>query len=64
MHDETPLFTAAKYGYKAVVKLLIGGGAELEAKDKYGETPLIWAAMSGKKEIVKLLLQYGTGTRE
>jgi ankyrin repeat protein len=45
-------------GYKAVVKLLLEKGAELESKDNtYGWTPLSWATASGYEAMVKLLLE-------
>ncbi len=55
-----PLSWAAKKGHKAVVKLLLEKGAELESKDKRGWTPLSWAAKKGHEAVVKLLLEKGT----
>jgi hypothetical protein len=39
----TPILTAATNGYRAVVKLMLEMGAELESKDEDGRTPLWWA---------------------
>ena len=41
-----------------MVKLLLGGGAELDKDDWDCETALSRAAASGQDEIVKLLLDY------
>jgi ankyrin repeat protein len=50
-----------KEGYKAVVKLLVEKGADLESKDpEYGRTLLSWAAEIGHEAVVKLLLEKGT----
>ena len=37
---QTPLLWAARYGHKAVAKLLLENDADLESKDEYGQTPL------------------------
>jgi ankyrin repeat protein len=51
---------AAKNGHKAVVKLLVEKGADLESKDKdFRWTPLLWAAARGHEAVVKLLLEKG-----
>ena len=58
--DRTPLLWAAENGYKAVVKLLLEKGAELEAKDSfYSRTPLLYAAENGYEAVVKLLVEKG-----
>ncbi len=45
--------------YARVVRLLLGHGATLEARDESGQTPLIAAARHGETEVVKLLLKKG-----
>jgi ankyrin repeat protein len=51
---------AAESGHKAVVKLLLEKGADMESKDaEYGQTPLSWAAESGHEAVIKLLLGEG-----
>ncbi len=42
-----------------VVCLLLGHGADVEVKDKYGETALQVAAEEEHDEVVKLLREYG-----
>ena len=49
----TPLSLAAEYGHKAVVKLLVEKGADVESKSRYGRTPLWWAAGNGHEAVVK-----------
>jgi len=44
---------------KVMVELLIGSGADVNAKDNEGITTLHWAVVSGQKEIVKILLEKG-----
>ena len=48
---------ASEGGRTEVVKLLIGKGAAVDAKDKNGRTALTWA--SGRTEVAKLLLGKG-----
>ena len=54
-HGLTPLHVAAIEGHKAILKLLIAKGAEVNAKDKRGRTPLVYA----KGEIANLLRKHG-----
>ena len=46
---------AADNGHEAIVPLLLEGGADREAKDKYGETALDDARKKGHDGIVRLL---------
>ena len=60
IHKNKPsLPRAAANGNKAVVKLLLEKGAELEAKDGYSRTPLSCAVANGHEAVVKLLLEKG-----
>ncbi|PTB62131.1 purine and uridine phosphorylase [Trichoderma citrinoviride] len=44
----TDLIIASHFGHRAVVKLLVDKGADLEAQDRwYGRTPLLWASENG-----------------
>jgi hypothetical protein len=46
-------------GMRAVIKLLLENGANLESKDNSGLTPLSLAALFGHEAVVKLLLENG-----
>ncbi|XP_078133840.1 60 kDa lysophospholipase isoform X2 [Sander vitreus] len=55
----TPLHVAACEGNHKVVEYLLGLGASVYAKDRYGDTPLSNAVHFRKKEVVKLLRKTG-----
>ncbi|XP_035275595.1 60 kDa lysophospholipase isoform X3 [Anguilla rostrata] len=55
----TPLHIAACEGHLAVVQYLLGKGATVYARDRYGATPLRNAVRFRHKDIVKLLRQTG-----
>jgi ankyrin repeat protein len=60
MYGRTALTWAAKFGHKAIVKLLLGTGkVDAESIGENGRTPLSWAARYGHKAVVKLLLDTG-----
>jgi ankyrin repeat protein len=52
---ETALYRSAWYGYLAVTKLLLEGGADPTLRTKSGRTALDWARENGKSEVVALL---------
>ncbi|RYP81628.1 hypothetical protein DL770_005836 [Monosporascus sp. CRB-9-2] len=56
---QTPLSWAAMKGHKGIAQMLLGKGAEADAKGNKGQTPLWWATRNGYKEIVQLLLDSG-----
>ncbi|KAL1895475.1 hypothetical protein Sste5346_005283 [Sporothrix stenoceras] len=58
-YGQTPLWRAATFGYKAIVKLLLEKGADIDSKDNCGQTPLSWVAERGREAVVKLLLENG-----
>ena len=53
------IHTAAQMGQIEAVKQHLAGGADVNAKDKYGGTPLHLSATFGHKEIVELLITKG-----
>ncbi len=59
----TPLHWAARTDQIGIVKLLIGGGAQPNAADRYGITPLALAAMNGSAPVIGVLLEAGADAR-
>ncbi|XP_067847820.1 60 kDa lysophospholipase isoform X2 [Heptranchias perlo] len=55
----TPLHVAACEGHLPVVQYLLGHGATVYAKDRYGDTPLKNAVRFRHTEVIKLLRQTG-----
>jgi hypothetical protein len=55
-HRRTPLSWAAQNGHEAVVRLLLGGGADPTRADNSGVTPLSWATQGRHEVIAQLLL--------
>jgi ankyrin repeat protein len=53
----TPLTLASKRGHKAVAKLLLEKGADMNTADRNGWMPLHWASKHGHIECIKLLLE-------
>jgi ankyrin repeat protein len=56
---ESPLIAAASLGAKNAAKVLIEGGAELEATSIYGSRALHWAAWTGMPTTVERLVAGG-----
>ena len=56
--DGTPLMLASARGYMDIVKLLIGKGANVNAK-KQEDTPLVMASARGHIDIAKFLIEKG-----
>ncbi len=56
---DTVLHSAAIYGRKDVVELLLAAKADVNARNNDGVTPLAWAAQEGYKEVAELLLAKG-----
>ncbi len=55
----TLLHVAANHGYEDIVGMLIGWGAEINARAHGGITPLHFAAAGGHTGVIRLLLQAG-----
>ncbi|GLT45484.1 hypothetical protein SLA2020_193130 [Shorea laevis] len=51
----TPLHIAASEGLYLEVKLLLGAGASVLSKDRWGNTPLSEARLGGNKNLIELL---------
>ena len=60
-HDCTALMYAAGGNTSAaVLEVLLGAGAELEARDENGSTPLMWAASNSEsQEVIGSLISAG-----
>ena len=48
---------ASANGFLEIVKLLIEGGAPVNAQNKSKNTPLHWAALNGRCEVIEFLIQ-------
>ncbi|MCZ0931742.1 MAG: ankyrin repeat domain-containing protein [Oligoflexia bacterium] len=57
------MLTASQYGDTGVVKRLLAGGANIEARTQNGETPLILAGRYGHADTVQLLLDKGADVK-
>nr|GMC62447.1 potassium channel SKOR-like [Ipomoea batatas] len=51
----TPLHIAASQGLYSMAKLLLGAGASVFSKDRWGNTPVDGARASGNKQLIQLL---------
>ncbi|KAL7795561.1 ankyrin repeat-containing domain protein [Trichoderma afarasin] len=58
-HGQTPLLWAAMKGHEAIVRLLLGAGAQVNSVGRYRLTSLSWAARNGHETVAKLLLDAG-----
>jgi ankyrin repeat protein len=56
---ETPLHRAAAYGTERAIDLLLGAGADRQAKDMNGDTPLSWASWHLRPAAILRKLCYG-----
>ena len=55
----TPLHTAAQAGQLEVVRLLVAGGADVDAGDNENTTPLAVAAIGGHLDVIEFLIAQG-----
>ena len=59
LEGPTPLHWAARRGDVAMIKVLLGAGADVCIQDEQGETPLHWAASAGQAEAINELVAAG-----
>jgi ankyrin repeat protein len=57
MHGMTPLMSACAGGHPAVVKYLIGQGADVDGHND-SDSALMWAIQSGNADTVKVLIEH------
>ena len=57
--DLTSLMHAAKQGHTDTVRALLDGGADVDARNKYGYTALMFGAINGSTNSVRALLAGG-----
>lgn len=55
----SPLFAAVPFGYPAVVKALLAGGADIRERDGDGLTALDWAVVTHRPEVERVLIEAG-----
>jgi uncharacterized protein len=55
----TPLLEAARRGYSEMAQELIGGGADVNAKDPYGVTALMFSLIAGSTGTASMLIEKG-----
>lgn len=63
-HSSTPLIIAARIGSYQSVRLLLGAGAFIGARNSEGECPLYWAITRGEPTLVQILLQSGARPKQ
>ena len=56
------LVIAARHNSVNVARILIDGGADINAKDRIGMTPLHWAAFWNSLDVASLLMEHGANT--
>lgn len=58
-YGKTGLHWAAETDQADAARLLLGAGADMEARTSWGDTPLAWAAVMGSGRVADLLLEHG-----
>lgn len=56
---ETPLHRAAAFGSEAMIKAMLGAGADVQRRDANGDTPLSWASWHQRPASILRLLSFG-----
>lgn len=59
---ETALHRAAAFGSEETIRLLLGGGATVDARDAQGDTPLSWASWHQRPAAILRMLCHGPFT--
>src|SRR5262245_11045536 len=62
--QQTALMWAAAEDNAAAVELLVGAGADLQARSKGGLTPLLFAARNGQIKAARVLLEAGADVND
>jgi hypothetical protein len=58
-NKSTPLHEASTFGHVEVVRILIGHGADVTARDNDGKTPLHLASIHENVEVARFLIKHG-----
>ncbi|KAJ3534758.1 hypothetical protein NM208_g7414 [Fusarium decemcellulare] len=58
-NGRSPLHLASSNGHDAIVKTLVGNGADIGAEDDANQTPLHFAAANGHEDVVEVLVERG-----
>ncbi|XP_043483531.1 ankyrin-1-like [Leptopilina heterotoma] len=59
LNDESPLHYTVLYNRPEFAKSLLGNGAFIEEKDRYGKTPLYVALSKGNVQMAEILFKHG-----
>ena len=57
VRDEAPIHFAARYGYEAIVDLLLEQEVEIDVRDNHGCTPLHHAARNDQEKMIQFLCE-------
>ncbi|HKY33255.1 MAG TPA: ankyrin repeat domain-containing protein [Candidatus Polarisedimenticolia bacterium] len=60
-HGKTALHLAAEHDRLDEARLLLGAGADIEARTSWGASPLDWAAVMGSSRVAEELMSRGAG---
>ena len=58
VNGTTPLHVVCEFGHLTCIRMLIEGGADVNARDEDGDAPLNVAAIRGNVDIIRLLASY------
>jgi len=62
MHGKSSLAHASEEGYEFGMRMLLGAGAAVDAKNNEGKTPLMWVIINKHEGAVRVLLEAGGGS--